>query len=67
MPRFRILGIVVVALVLVSCAGPVSGPPGTELSPWDTLAVGGDTMIARWEHDLVTRNGHAWPLEELAP
>ena len=26
------------------------------------LVGGGDTVLARWEHDLVSRNGYDWPL-----
>ncbi len=26
------------------------------------LVAGGDTVLARWEHDLVGRNGYDWPL-----
>lgn len=29
------------------------------------LVAGGDTVLARWEHDLVDRNGYDWPLFEL--
>ncbi len=39
-----------------------------ELKPhWDTLIAAGDTMIARWEHDLVVQSGVKWPLEGVAP
>jgi len=27
------------------------------------LVAGGDTVLARWEHDMVTRHGYDWPLE----
>ncbi len=43
-------------------AGDASAGP----TAWDTLAAGGDTMIARWEHDLAARNGFAWPLQDVA-
>ncbi|MBP7049623.1 MAG: serine hydrolase [Phycisphaerae bacterium] len=30
------------------------------------LVAGGDTVLARWEHDLVARNGYDWPLAGVA-
>jgi CubicO group peptidase (beta-lactamase class C family)/transglutaminase-like putative cysteine protease len=27
------------------------------------LVAGGDTVLARWEHDMVTRHGYDWPLD----
>ncbi len=27
------------------------------------LVAGGDTVLARWEHDMVGRNGYDWPLD----
>jgi poly-gamma-glutamate capsule biosynthesis protein CapA/YwtB (metallophosphatase superfamily) len=30
------------------------------------LVAGGDTVLARWEHDLVGRNGYDWPLAGVA-
>jgi CubicO group peptidase (beta-lactamase class C family)/poly-gamma-glutamate capsule biosynthesis protein CapA/YwtB (metallophosphatase superfamily) len=30
------------------------------------LVAGGDTMIARWQHDLVARHGYEWPLAGVA-
>ena len=29
------------------------------------LIAGGDTVLARWEHDMVSRKGHDWPLQNL--
>lgn len=29
------------------------------------LVAGGDTVLARWEHDLVARNGYDWPMAGL--
>ncbi len=34
---------------------------------WDSLAAGGDTVLARREHDYVTRYGIEWPLQEVKP
>ncbi|MBN2130076.1 MAG: CapA family protein [Sedimentisphaerales bacterium] len=31
------------------------------------LVAGGDTVLARWEHDMVTRNGYDWPLAQVKP
>ncbi len=31
------------------------------------LVAGGDTVLARWEHDMVVRNGFNWPLAGVAP
>ena len=65
---------------LVSCENP--GKPSRrpalpgllELAPlepprpdWDSLAAGGDTVLARREHDYVARRGVDWPLREVAP
>ena len=48
-------------------------PPGPatttdpKKSTWDVLLAGGNTVLARWEHDLVARNGLDWPLAGVAP
>lgn len=34
---------------------------------WDVLAVAGDTVLARWEHDFVARRRCEWPLARVAP
>lgn len=34
----------------------------TPPSDQGVLVAGGDTVLARWEHDLVSRNGQDWPL-----
>lgn len=34
---------------------------------WDTLVAGGDTVLARWQHDLVARHGVDWPLAGVKP
>jgi len=31
------------------------------------LVAGGDTVLARWEHDMVSRNGYDWPLAQVEP
>lgn len=31
------------------------------------LVAGGDTVLARWEHDIVGRNGYDWPLAGIKP
>ncbi|MBN1124228.1 MAG: CapA family protein [Sedimentisphaerales bacterium] len=31
------------------------------------LIAGGDTVLARWEHDLVGHNGYDWPLTGIKP
>ncbi len=31
------------------------------------LVGGGDTVLARWEHDMVSRNGYGWPLAGVKP
>jgi CubicO group peptidase (beta-lactamase class C family)/transglutaminase-like putative cysteine protease len=31
------------------------------------LVAGGDTVLARWEHDIVGRNGYDWPLAGIEP
>ncbi len=40
----------------------VAGP-----SESGVLIAGGDTVLARWEHDWVGRMGYEWPLSELEP
>ncbi|MBN1418784.1 MAG: CapA family protein [Planctomycetes bacterium] len=50
-------------LVALSLIGPAAAGPSPAL---DTLVAGGDTVLARWEHDLVARNGFAWPLAGVA-
>lgn len=39
---------------------------GKDEADLDTLIAGGDTMLARWEHDLVARHGVDWPLAGVA-
>lgn len=34
-----------------------------EVSGSATLVGGGDTVLARWEHDMVSRQSYVWPLE----
>ncbi len=76
----RVLGVLVlVFLGLLGCRRPqraehVSLPGLFELQAlerpapgWDSLAAGGDTVLARREHDYVTRYGIEWPLQEAAP
>jgi len=36
---------------------------GREEPGQGVLVAAGDTVLARWEHDMVTRNGYEWPLE----
>ena len=33
----------------------------------DTLVAAGDTVLCRWEHDLVARHGFDWPLARVKP
>lgn len=40
-------------------------PPDRGEDVPDVLIAGGDTVLARWEHDLVTRHEYDWPLREL--
>lgn len=48
-----------------ACPSGVCGDDGAAPA-WDTLAAAGDTMIARWQHDLVMRHGFSWPLQDVA-
>ncbi len=54
------LGALATALLAAAVAGESA-------EPWDVLVAAGDTMIARWEHDLVARRSLEWPLAEVAP
>lgn len=49
--------------------GPSDPDPArdTFVADWDTLVAAGDTMVARWQHDLVARRGLRWPLAGVAP
>jgi poly-gamma-glutamate capsule biosynthesis protein CapA/YwtB (metallophosphatase superfamily) len=58
-----------VALLLLCIPALAVSPLAAAEPPpaWDTLCAAGDTVLARWQHDLVARHDDRWPLAGVAP
>ncbi len=70
MNRFLLFALVLLRALPAAPSPEKEAPGQLEPSPspsrentLDVLVAGGDTVLARWEHDMVSRNGYDWPLE----